>query len=188
MNYQTKKTAELRKLAEERKIQNWEDLERKDLIAALKKADTPKKVSPKKGERAASSFKKEEKAPAESPESPKKEAQDDEPRIITGFMGSHVPAGSKAAIMKEKLSHQPKVKIYIPLGQGEKFGGTLSVILNGYRMNILKGIYVDVPQQVADIVIESQRQTVKALEGPIRRLAGDGLPMKFNGEVPPALQ
>lgn len=185
MNYQTKKTAELRKMAEEKEIKNWESLERKELIAALKKADTPKKkgkISPKRKGKV-SSFKKGEKEPE-----PKKPAEDDEPRIITGFMGSHAPSGSKAAIMKEKLSHQPKVKIYIPLGIGEKFGGTLSVILNGYRMNILKGIYVDVPKQVADIVIESQKQTVKALEGPTRRLAGDGLPMKFNGEAPPALQ
>ena len=182
MNYQIKKTAELRKLAEEKEIPDYEEMERKELIAALKKADTASDEPD-----ASKEDKEEEKPSVGEPQEPVEE-KEEEPLIITGFMGSHAPAGSKAATMKKKLSRQPRVKIYVPLEMGEKFGGTLSVILNGYRMNILKGLYVDVPKQVADVIMESRKQTVKALEGPMRRLAGDGLPMKFNGGAPSALR
>jgi hypothetical protein len=37
------------------------------------------------------------------------------------------------------------------------------VILNGYRLNIRKGDYVMVPQQVAQVIMESQQKTQEAI-------------------------
>jgi len=71
---------------------------------------------------------------------------------------------SKAEAMKRKLEAQPKIPIMIPLAPGETEGSTQSVILNGYRMNIRKGMYVHVPQQVAEVIMESQQQTRQAIE------------------------
>lgn len=73
--------------------------------------------------------------------------------------GSH---GQKAQRMKTKLASQPRVTINIPLELGEQFGATYPVTLNGYRLNIKKGVYVEVPRQVAEVVMESQRQTQEA--------------------------
>jgi hypothetical protein len=70
----------------------------------------------------------------------------------------------KAEIMKNKLDAQPKVPIMIPLAPGETPGSTESVILNGHRINIRKGEYVHVPQQVAQVIMESQQQTRQAIE------------------------
>jgi hypothetical protein len=70
----------------------------------------------------------------------------------------------KAQIMKAQLDAQPKVPIMIPLGAGETPGVTESVILNGYRLNIRKGEYVMVPQQVAQVIMESQKHTKEAIE------------------------
>ena len=180
MNYQTKKTAELRKMAEVQKIENWEGLERKELILALKKDNEPI-VEKKK-------LKKEKDKVEEPKEELKDEPKEEEPSdsgILTGIQGERVSTGSKAARMKARLDAQPKVNILIPL-EGDKFGVTFPVTLNGYRMNIIKGIYVDVPKQVADVVIDSQAQSLKALEGPMRKLGN--VPMRFDGNTPLSLQ
>lgn len=57
--------------------------------------------------------------------------------------------------VKEALAKQPKVRIFLPLGIGEKKGSPSafeSVTINGYRMVLPKGEYCTVPQGVADII------------------------------------
>jgi hypothetical protein len=72
--------------------------------------------------------------------------------------------GGKAERMRKHLEAQPQVPIMIPLTPGEVAGSTESVILNGYRLNIRKGEYVYVPEQVARVIMESQQQTTQAIE------------------------
>ncbi len=64
--------------------------------------------------------------------------------------------------MKKNLDSQPKVRIYMPLEGQEKAGTLHPVVLNGYRINVPKGVYIDLPQQVADIVKKSLEQTEAA--------------------------
>jgi len=66
---------------------------------------------------------------------------------------------SKAEKMKENLHSQPKVTIMIPLDNGEAEGATLPVTLNGYKYTIMKNVYVEVPKQVAEVVMNSLKQT-----------------------------
>lgn len=163
---------------------------RPDILAALEKAEEesgsdnnepPAKPSNERGP----SDEPESDDSSKSPESLEPTPIPEEGGIVTGITGASVSAGSKAAIMKKKLAAQPKVRILVSLEGGEKFGITKSVILNGYRMNIIKGIYVDVPEQVADVLSESQQQALEALDGP-RRI--DGTPMRIEGDAPGALQ
>lgn len=61
-----------------------------------------------------------------------------------------------ADAMKATLEQQPKVGVYIPLEQGEPKGTQLPVEINGYRMNVPKGVpNVQVPQAVAEIIWQS---------------------------------
>lgn len=69
---------------------------------------------------------------------------------------------SKEQAMKEHLAKQPKVRMYIPLEGAEKVGTVYPVVMNGYRLNVPKGVYVDVPQPVADILRTSLQQTEEA--------------------------
>lgn len=63
-----------------------------------------------------------------------------------------------AAKMKAHLEKQPKVSVMIPLEQGvapevaEKV--PFVVNLNGYRFSIKRGVFVEVPQQIAEVVKE----------------------------------
>ena len=135
---------ELKELAEEKEIELKPKMKKVDIIKAIKKGK-----------------KKEEK----EEEGLKKEQEKEEGTKVTG-MGikeEHVPVGSKSAKMKARLAKQQKVRILIPLEGKEKIGATESVILNGSRLNILKGIYVDVPEQVADVLEDSLKQTVRAM-------------------------
>lgn len=66
---------------------------------------------------------------------------------------------SKAERMRENLHSQPKVTIMIPLEPGEGEGATLPVTLNGYKYTIKKNVYVEVPKQVAEVIMNSLRQT-----------------------------
>lgn len=73
---------------------------------------------------------------------------------------------SKAARMKEALEKQEKVPVFVPLDGKEKKGTQLPVTLNGYRVNVPKGLYVKVPQQVAQVIMDSLNQTQEATDIP----------------------
>lgn len=93
------------------------------------------------------------------------------PDVLAAAQAHHE---TKVERMKKNLAKQEVKSIMIPLGPKEKLGSTLPVTLNGYRLNIPKGIYVDVPMQVAQIVADSQNQTIRAGEN--IRLDVDNLP------------
>lgn len=88
---------------------------------------------------------------------------------------------TKAEKMKALLLSQPKVSILVPLDPGERVGvvewkedkygekyqvhisGAIeSVQLNGYKYFIPKGVYTPVPQQIAEVIAQSQQQTLSA--------------------------
>lgn len=73
---------------------------------------------------------------------------------------------SKAQAMKDNLAKQPKVKIFVPLDGKEKKGTQLPVTLNGYRVNVPKGLYVEVPEQIGQVIMESLNQTQEATDIP----------------------
>lgn len=58
--------------------------------------------------------------------------------------------------IKAMLDAQDKVGVFIPLENGEPKGTQLPVEINGYRMNVPKGVpNVQVPKSVADIIWQS---------------------------------
>ena len=151
------KIADLRKLAEKEGIEGYESMEtRKELIEALSKTPEPEVPAEEEVEEV-----------VEAPEAPKEveEVKENDPFDFPGITGGKSPVGSKAWIMKQKLAKQKRVSILIPLGAKEKAGTTTPVTLNGYRLNIMHGTYVEVPEQVAKIIMTSQNQTMTALEG-----------------------
>ena len=72
--------------------------------------------------------------------------------------------GSKAERMKKLLLKQPKVRIIIPRAEGESPVVKLSVNLNGYRLDLPKQTYIEVPEQIAEVIMNSQHQTEEALQ------------------------
>jgi len=83
---------------------------------------------------------------------------------VMGSKKSDPQPGSKAEIIKAKLLAQPKVRILIPREKKESKTFLATVNLNGYRLDFPKQAYVDVPSQVADVLMQSQEQTDMALE------------------------
>jgi len=81
-----------------------------------------------------------------------------------GSPESDPPKGSKAEAMKKFLLSQPRVRFFIPRPQGEDVSIRQSVCLNGYRLDFPKQSYVDLPQSVADVLMESLQQTEEALQ------------------------
>ena len=71
---------------------------------------------------------------------------------------------NKAMRMKASLDQQPKVSFLIPLGFKEKKGTIETVILNGYRFEIKKGVMVQIPKQVAEVLAESYELEMDAGE------------------------
>jgi hypothetical protein len=78
---------------------------------------------------------------------------------------------TKKEIIKAKLDAQPKVRIIIPKEAKESEGSFETVQINGYTLQIRKGVYVEVPQQVADIIMSSNHQINQALETAARKLS-----------------
>jgi hypothetical protein len=83
-----------------------------------------------------------------------------------------MPMGNKARAMRDQLAKEPKVRVFIPLANGEKQGVTQSVILNGYPMYIRKGGYVEVPQSVAE-VLETKLKHKMSVEDHPERISAD---------------
>lgn len=55
--------------------------------------------------------------------------------------------------MKEVLARQPKESIFIPLEPGEKAGDAFrAVTINGYRCEVKKGVYVELPHSIAELI------------------------------------
>mgnify|MGYP001583112984 CR=1 FL=1 len=81
-----------------------------------------------------------------------------------GGAGTDPDAGSKAETMKAHLLAQPRVSIFIPRAEGEDATVRLSVNLNGYRLDLPKQQYLELPKQVAEVIMDSQKQQVKALQ------------------------
>ena len=76
-----------------------------------------------------------------------------------GINHDRFDVGGKAESMFNNLCSQDKVRIFIPYEQGEKLGAIASPQINGLRVNILKGRYVEVPEQIAELMMNSLNQT-----------------------------
>ncbi len=69
----------------------------------------------------------------------------------------------EALMVKQKLSKQPKLPIFLPLENGERKGISYRpVIINGYRFEVKKGIMVYVPQAVHDLLINAMQASAEA--------------------------
>lgn len=74
------------------------------------------------------------------------------------------PREGKSALMKRELLKQPKVSVMIPVESGSDPKVRLSVTLNGYRLDLPRNTYIEVPKQIAEVVMNSQKQQFDALQ------------------------
>ena len=177
MKLYTKKTAELRRLAKQIGLDNYETLERKDLAAGVdnymtKNPDFAIIEDEDINEYVPESLNEEK---VDRPVKAEKSLLVDNPSSTIENMSIKMEEpsiGGKAYKMKRILATQPKKPFFIPLEFGEKFGATKSVILNGLRINILKNVYIDLPIQVIDVLKESLLLPTQILEGHRTRIEG----------------
>lgn len=80
---------------------------------------------------------------------------------------------SKFERTKRALAAQPKVRIMIPREKNDPIGAFETVQINGYTFQIIKGEYVEVPEQIATIIMESQQQTEQAIARALKRIPDD---------------
>lgn len=70
---------------------------------------------------------------------------------------------NKRLRMKAKLDAEPKVQVFVPLEPKEKPGKVfLPVTLNGYRIDVPKGVPTMQPKSVADVIYEHLQLTAVA--------------------------
>lgn len=111
-----------------------------------------------------------EKSATESVEEPVEEKEEEKKKYVNPFSSfeSKQPMTGKAMEMKKQLESQPKVPVTIPLGTEEKVGSTHQVTLNGYTMFILKGIQVDVPLQVKEVLDAKFQNELNVRQHPLK--------------------
>jgi hypothetical protein len=63
---------------------------------------------------------------------------------------------------KAALEAQPKRSIMIPKEKNDQDGAFETVQINGYTYQIKKGVYVEVPELVAQIIMDAKKQTDEA--------------------------
>ncbi len=67
--------------------------------------------------------------------------------------------------IKRILDSEPKVSVFWPLMNGEKEGAQDMVSINGYRYIIQKGIMVEVPKSIAELVKQHVESVTKVPQG-----------------------
>lgn len=69
---------------------------------------------------------------------------------------------------QEMLENEPKIRIFIPFNVGEDKNNKANQYaffgINGYNIQVRKGQYVEVPQTIANMHMESMAETEKALD------------------------
>ena len=85
----------------------------------------------------------------------------DRPQL--GGKATDPDVGSRAETMKKALLAQRQVEILIPLPEGTDPKVLHSVTLNGYRLDLPTNTYIRVPAQVAEMVRQSNNQTIQAV-------------------------
>lgn len=78
------------------------------------------------------------------------------------------PDNEDAYRMLVNLSEQPKIRTRIPREPKEPIDACATVILDSLRINIRKGVSVDLPEQIADIIEDSYYQTEAAMAPKIK--------------------
>lgn len=73
--------------------------------------------------------------------------EEDEPPVVKDITKLH---NADIAFMKEWVWDQPQVRFMIPLSEGEKPGAYDTWQRNGYRLEIMKGVFIDLPEPVAN--------------------------------------
>jgi hypothetical protein len=74
---------------------------------------------------------------------------------------------------KLHFAKQPKKSIMIPREKSDPVGAYETVQINGYTFQITKGVYVEVPEQIAQIIMESQQQTEQAIATALKKIPED---------------
>jgi len=84
-------------------------------------------------------------------------------------------AEPKNEVEKWKLhfAKQPKKSIMIPREKSDPVGAYETVQINGYTFQITKGVYVEVPEQIAQIIMDSQQQTEQAIANALKKIPED---------------
>ena len=137
---------------------------KEELLARLQEADaTPSEEAEETPEETQEETTEEE----TEEETPEEEASEEEPEETPApkvekpklsDMEVEKELRTDAAKMKAHLAKQKKVSVMIPLEQGvspevaEKV--PFVVNLNGYRLSIKRGVFVEVPEQIADMIKE----------------------------------
>ena len=93
----------------------------------------------------------------------------------SGMIGRAIEDGvnmtERARKTGEIINAQPKLKVLVPLMGGEQFGVYHSVIINGYRWRVPKGVEVEVPAEVARAI--HNKQLVEQMAGADMLLANN---------------
>lgn len=92
--------------------------------------------------------------------------EEEAPAPVRGNSPIEKKALTKAMLTKKALDAQPKVMVFIPFEAGENAATAakikLPVNINGYQFDIPRGVAVNVPMQVAEMVKERLESEGKA--------------------------
>lgn len=130
-----------------------------NLFNLLKETETPKEEALEAG--------KVERIGEEGETTPPEEKKEEKRNPFASFE-TKLPMTGKAHEMRKKLMNQPKVPAFIPLGNDELVGSTHQVTLNGYTMFIRKGMTVQVPLQVKEILDEKFKVEMDVRQHPLK--------------------
>lgn len=73
------------------------------------------------------------------------------------------PDNQDAVRMMDNLASQPRIRTRVPREAKEAVDAVATVIQDSVRINILKGVAVDLPEQISDIIEQSYYATEKAM-------------------------
>lgn len=84
-----------------------------------------------------------------------------------------IASAAKSDIQRTKaiLDAEPKVRFLVPLAEGEKAGATHDCFINGYKYTVKKGVMMDIPSSIAELLANHYKIISEA--GQEYRIDGD---------------
>lgn len=110
-------------------------------------------------------------SPAPAAETPKVDYRNEKIPFVKDAPLGDLSLTGEQLLIKEKLAKQPKYSFYIPLDPGEKKGAVRPVIINTYRCEVPKGMQVQVPYSIYQLLVQAYDAEAEVLQNHESNLA-----------------
>ncbi len=95
-------------------------------------------------------------------------------KAITEASVGGIALTERAALTRDMIMKEPRIMIILPFENGEKKGAYKSVNINGWRVEIKKGMQVELPESIWNIIAANMKASIDNVQNNSRNIKNQG--------------